>query len=484
MLIRPMLLLTAAALTVASLAAADPQPAPRSSPAELREDFEIMRHALEEAHPGLYRYTPKPTMDRIFDAAEKRIDRPMDGWEFYRLTAPVIASIHCGHTRIEIPETLQTELNTTRRLLPMVVRVLGGRAWVYRDLSNPAGVMAGRELLAVNGVQTRLILDSLFASIPSDGFGRTLQPRTIDNFRFAGLLERVYGFDGQYDVITSDGAGGRPSTIRLDGATIPDLQKRLAERYRDPPEQNGEFELLDDGRIARLKLRGFGGSVDDSAKIDVRTFFKSSFASMQAHGTKTLILDLRDNGGGEDALGKILLAYLVDKPFDYYADLVLNDRGFSFGKYMAAFDSIPSDLVEKRADGKYHAIGHPNWGTPQPIEPHFGGKVLVLANGGSFSTTCEFLSHVRDLGRATFIGEETGGAYVGNTSGGAANLVLPHSKLRVHIPILRYDLAVKPAQPFGRGIMSDVTVSYTIAELIAGDDKELARALARARATN
>jgi C-terminal processing protease CtpA/Prc len=109
----------------------------------------------------------------------------------------------------------------------------------------------------------------------------------------------------------------------------------------------------------------------------------------------------------------------------------------------------------------------------------------VLANGGSFSTTCEFLSHVRDLGRATFVGEETGGAYVGNTSGGAANLVLPHSGLRVHIPILRYDLAVKPAQPFGRGIMPDVPVTYSIAELIAGDDKQLARALALARgATN
>ena len=29
------------------------------TPEQLREDFAILRGALEEAHPGIYRYTPK-----------------------------------------------------------------------------------------------------------------------------------------------------------------------------------------------------------------------------------------------------------------------------------------------------------------------------------------------------------------------------------------------------------------------------------------
>jgi len=233
--------------------------------------------------------------------------------------------------------------------------------------------------------------------------------------------------------------------------------------------------------VARLKLRGFFGTVDDSGKVDVRTFLRQSFEGMRDHGTKSLILDVRDNGGGEDELGRILLSYLVDKPFRYYTDLVLNDRGFSFARYMTRFDSIPANLVTKGADGKYHCTGHPNWGVQQPIQPHFGGKVLVLMNGASFSTTCEFLSHMRDLGRATFIGEESGGAYVGNTSGGLAHVILPNTQVQLGVPIMRYDLAVKPAKPFGRGIQADVPVTYTIAELIAGTDKELARALELAR---
>jgi hypothetical protein len=45
--------------TVASEVKIQPEP--------LREDFQIMRHALEEAHGGLYWYTSKVDMDRNFD---------------------------------------------------------------------------------------------------------------------------------------------------------------------------------------------------------------------------------------------------------------------------------------------------------------------------------------------------------------------------------------------------------------------------------
>jgi len=48
-----------------------PDPVP---PEKLREDFRILRGALEEGHPGIYRYTPKQMLDRRFDQAEKALD--------------------------------------------------------------------------------------------------------------------------------------------------------------------------------------------------------------------------------------------------------------------------------------------------------------------------------------------------------------------------------------------------------------------------
>jgi hypothetical protein len=475
-------LFVALALSAPIAAAAASAPSTMVAPADLREDFAILRHALEEAHPGLYRFTPRAEMDRVFDEAGRGLDRPMDAWQFYRVLAPVIASVRCGHTHVELPDSLTRQLNSERELLPLQVRVLGGRIWIHRDLTTEDGRLEGDELLAVNGVPAAKLLETMARATAGDGFVTTHTAQVLRRFRFAGLLERLYGFGGTYDVELRDSARG-VERLSLRGATIPELTQRLAKRHPEDSarQTNGEFELLDDGRIARLKLRGFGGMTDDSGKVDVRTFFRRSFESMRDHGTQALILDLRDNGGGEDALGRILFGYLVDRPFRYYDDLVLNDRGFSFMRYTVDFDSIPASAVEQRSDGRYRAKGHPNWGTQQPESPHFAGRVYVLENGASFSTTCEFMSHVRDAGRATFVGEESGGAYVGNTSGGSVHLVLPHSGMQVGIPILRYDIAVAPARPFGRGILADVPVTYTIADVLAGRDNELATALELAR---
>ena len=141
-----------------------------------------------------------------------------------------------------------------------------------------------------------------------------------------------------------------------------------------------------------MTILGFGGLVDAEKKKGIREFYKESFEAIQARGSKSLIIDLRNNGGGEDELGQLLLSHLINEPFKYYDDLVINSMSFSFTKYTTWNGKIPENMVEKRADGKIHAIGHPNWGIKQPSKPHFAGKVFILINGGSFSTTSEFLS--------------------------------------------------------------------------------------------
>src|ERR1700675_3620259 len=85
------------ALTFALFALAQSgQPASQKFEREkLIEDYQIARQALEEGHSGIYRYTKKADLDRVFDATLKSIDRPMDVFEFYRVLAPAVAAIKC-----------------------------------------------------------------------------------------------------------------------------------------------------------------------------------------------------------------------------------------------------------------------------------------------------------------------------------------------------------------------------------------------------
>jgi len=171
----------------------------------------------------------------------------------------------------------------------------------------------------------------------------------------------------------------------------------------------------------------------------------------------------------------------VDKPFKYYDDLVLNALDFSFLKYTKMAKPIPADRVERRPNGKYSLVTHPNWGEQQPSQPTFAGTVLILINGGSFSTTSEFLSQAHFHKRATFIGEESGGGYYGNSSGAMPAVTLPNTKVLVRVPLVTYYMAVSGYKDANRGIIPDHAVRYSIEELLAGTDKELAVALDLAR---
>ncbi|HCO84982.1 MAG TPA: hypothetical protein DIT95_15835, partial [Arenibacter sp.] len=54
------------------------------NPMELKEDFQLFTTALEEAHPGIYRYETKSSMDGSFEAIEKELHQPLNQQEFYK----------------------------------------------------------------------------------------------------------------------------------------------------------------------------------------------------------------------------------------------------------------------------------------------------------------------------------------------------------------------------------------------------------------
>jgi C-terminal processing protease CtpA/Prc len=113
--------------------------------------------------------------------------------------------------------------------------------------------------------------------------------------------------------------------------------------------------------------------------------------------------------------------------------------------------------------------------TPSPLR--FAGKPVVLIDGNSFSATAEFAAVVYYHDRATFVGEETGGAYYGNNAGDALKLTLPHTRLRVHIPIRRYVMAVSDCAAPSRGILPDYEVTPTIEDILTGRDSVMAFAV-------
>jgi uncharacterized protein (TIGR03435 family) len=457
-------------------ATAAPDSSVTYTPAQLRRDLRVLRDALEEGHPGIYRFVPKAELDRTFLQADAQLVRPMTALQFYRLLAPVVAGMKCGHTALRPSGAIQQRL-AAEPLIPFEAAILNGKVYVAHDFS-PEGQLTGAEILSINGVDAGSVLASMLTVVHGDGESPTAGPYQLSNWRgFARNLYLISGLQSPFQLRYT--LAGKTGETVLNGVTLNTMPEAPA-----PPPGNATWRLLEDGSTGLLKVRAFSGKAEGD--VPMRAFFQQVFTRIHEGNVTRLILDLRDNGGGDDELGRSLFAYFADQPFLYYRDLIVNKLSFRFFQYVTNREPLPpnvQDLVKPGPDRKYHMVAHPNWGMQQPAAPHYGGKTVVLMNGGSFSTTCEFLSTLHNRGGAAFVGEETAGGYYGNTSGAAASLVLPNSKLILPVQLVGYYLAIEGNKQGAHGIRPDYPVAYTIDDVLSAHDRamETARLVAASR---
>jgi len=208
-------------------------------------------------------------------------------------------------------------------------------------------------------------------------------------------------------------------------------------------------------------------------------FLKSSFNELKTKNISHLILDLRDNEGGMDRFGARLYAWLTNKPFRYYDHLSVSSMPpYSFAK----FASLPEELDQLKAfiqkeGNSYVFTQHPNLGIQQPEPNSFTGKLYVLQNGRSLSVTSEFVTIVRDNNRGVFLGEESGGALIGNNSGGFAMIKLPNTHLGLDIPLLGYYMYLQQQHEQARGILPEHPVNISVSDILQRKDPVLEKAL-------
>jgi hypothetical protein len=453
------------------------------TPAETRADFDVLRRALEEAHGGYDRFTTRVEIDRRMNAHRARLNHPMSGAAFAGVLSEAIAEIGDGHARLELDSVTSAAL-AGARVFPLRVQLDSDRLIVqFNDSPGDSTIRPGMELVQINGRPIADIVRVLMPKVSRDGFIETGRKRRLAR-NFPSLLWLYVDQKDTFTVTARDASGlsitstlagiierDRGTILNPVNATIADNITRL-----EGPRDNISLQFIDNSEIARLRIRSFGGE-KFSSTLD------SAFAVMRAKGTTSLILDLRDNGGGVDEYGALLVSHFVDKPFRYFDHIHLTTIAPSFATWPARTFEMMRSGTQPHPGGGFRVTCtlHSGVGEQQPAKDPFLGKLIVLIDGGSFSTTADVAAQLRSLGRATFVGEETAGAYEGNTSGLNALIVLPASRLRLKVMMYGYWNAVTPPTARGRGTLPDYVVMRTVSDLLRGTDPQLERAITLAR---
>ena len=442
-----------------------------------RADFDVLHRALAEAHGGYTRFATRAEVDRRFLQHRATLVRPMTTLEFAGVVAEAVADLRDGHLRLDL-DTATARLLSGARVFPLRLAAEGDRVFVlYNDTPADSVIRPGMELRRVNGRSIENLRTTLLRKVSGDGFIETGKRARFVN-GFATLYWQYVDQAERYVVEARDGSG-RVVVDTLNGVlaasrrtnTNPVNAAAAAALARvDTTRGNVALDVI--AGVHHLRVRSFDGPGIPAA-------YDSVFRLLRERGADRLVLDLRGNGGGADENGALLVAHLTDQPFRYFDHIDIPTIDPSFATWLPkTYDKLKAGTAPKAGGGvRVLPALHPGVAEQRPAADVFLGRLVVLIDGGSFSTTADVAAQLRSMGRAVFVGEESGGGYEGNTSGLNADVILPSSKLRLRITMYDYWNAVKPPAAHGRGTQADYLVSPRVRDLLAGRDGVLERAL-------
>lgn len=460
--------------------------------AQMQVDFDLMRHALEEAHPGLYRYSTKPEMDHLFDAQRAKLSRPMAATQFEVVVAETLASIRCGHTRMHWDHEMETAIRIGRTF-PLRVMFEGKRLMVLiNQASNDRTIRPGMELISINGRTVSDLIKQFWPVTYADGDIETAKRHDIAQ-DFAKDYWWLVGQPEDFTITARDTASGKTVVAKLAGVT--EAQRKANHnpvngamlaglaKVRGGSYEKLSLRFLKDPDIAEIRIPLFMGA-------DYPRFIEQSFRTLHEKGTKTLIIDLRNNGGGEDAYGVMLVSSLTDRPFHYADHVTIKTINWSFQDHWDAKPLSAEQLSHIRECLKPNPAGgyfvteqlQDSLGQKQPAQFPFRGKVFILIDGATFSTAADFCAVAHHLHLATFIGEETAGAYCGNNSSTEPTVTLPNSNVRFGLPLCSSWNAVGD-EGNRHGTIPDYIAPTRTADLLRGIDTQLELALKLAQSS-
>ena len=462
--------------------AAEPPPEPRFEPAEIRADFDALRAGLEAAHFDLYARRRRPGYDALHARMRAGFDAPMTLDAIELAFQRYVAYGNVAHARIDAAgrgwEAYRAAGGTA---FPLYLRVVAGRVHVERDLSGVDGLAAGDRVVSIDGTPARAWLDRMRSHLSADNdyLAYTLLETSLPRHVWIEL-----GTSERYTVVVEK-RDGRRVERRIPARTRAEFE---AAEAKLPPafalDWNTREARMLDGGIAYLRPGPFYDNRSDAPHpwdpSAFRAFVDEAFRRFLDAGADHLLLDLRDNPGGDNSFSDPLVAWFATKPFRFTDAFEIKVSAATIASNAKRLDGSADAISAKLAAAyaRSEPGEHVRFEIPT-VEPRegrrFGGKVHVLVNRHSYSNTVMVAAIVQDYGFGRILGEET--ADLASTYGAMESFALPRTGIVVGYPKARILRPNGDARP--RGVIPDVAIATPIGA--RGSDVVLERALAIVR---
>lgn len=445
----------------------------------LKEDLTILKKTLEANHPSLYWYNTKDSIDFNFENALSTMKDSLNEVQFKKKVAEIISTIHCGHTSVNYSKNF-TKLykHHLYPMFPLYLKVWADSMVVLGNTIETDSILKrGVIITSINGVSNRLILDSIFKSISTDGYSVNYKNQVVSN-NFPAWYKQTWGLDTSYTISYLDSLGNKATTTIKNYSPIKDTStiKKEITKIKKPNRK----QLKNARRLTKRYLQIDTSLQTAYIRINtfsegrLRKFFRKTMKTISKDEIKNVVIDLRQNGGGDVGTTTKLLKYFANSPFKHADTVEAINRTFPHKKYLKNWWLywIPMNFfATKERDKKIHYRRFEHHYFKPKSRYHFNGQVYLIQGGMTFSAATMFIATLKGQENAIVVGEETGGGFYGNSAVHLPTIILPNSKLRISLPM--YRMVMNKNRPKGRGIIPDIYIPPSSIAIKEGYDTKI-----------
>ena len=450
-------------------------------PKAIRDDFKQLYESLQSAHFDLYISRSRADYDRAFDEVSATLNQPMKRADVIKAFQKFVALGNVAHARVESTDaTFSDHLAAGGGLLPLSVRIIAERIFVVEYLGSDSRLVAGDEIVQIDNAPAATVLERLRAHLSAD---TKHLADTMMEHQFPQLLWQEFGERDAYTMVVRDSKDSEVN-LRIEPVSLQQARENasLKKTGLGLSWSAREARILPDG-TAYLRPGPFY-NVEGNETWDTTGFAKfidDSFRDFIESEVSNLLIDLRNNPGGDATFSDLMIAWFADRPFRFYSEFKIKVSQEAQASNATRIDGDDTHWVTRayarefanRAAGEIFSFQMP-FVSPRE-DARFDGNVFVLVNRHSYSNAVTVAAILQDYGFATILGEET--ADLASTLGAMEHFSLQNTGIQVGFPKARI---VRPnGDPARRGVVPDILIHTPVVE--TSDDPVLSEALALTR---
>lgn len=364
---------------------------------DVLEDLSALKNVIEEAHFNPFAYTTKKDFEATYNQIKSAIgEDSLNLLETTNLLQQLVTKIHNGHTYIDFPiQPYMEYIQSDGTLFPLEITFENGKSYIRKNWSKNTDIKLGDELLSVNGRFIDEIVCSIYPYIAAER--PYFKKAKMEFYSFPRYFWQAFGKQENYHVRIRQNDTVKEYTLNPIHA-INDFESIRSEIFWS----DQKLEFMDGS--AYLNPGAFSG---DETKY--QKFIDSAFIEIKASKKTNLIIDLRNNTGGNDSFSDYLVSYFADKPFKWCSEFTLKTS-----KPLKEFTRQNNDTtttyfkqILKNPGGEVYSPELDLYETQKKTN-RFQGDVYVLVNRQSYSQAAVTAAQIQDYGWGTIVGEETG----------------------------------------------------------------------------